>query len=557
MEYVQIVIDDIQFNTLHNLSYQLNLKAFDHTNIFEINILNSKEMQLALNQSSILTWKEIQLRNCSLTNVDFLIESLASKALAAINLSSNKLVHIPSLVNFTELTYIDFHNNFIEEIKSNIFTNLTHVYLIDLSYNRIKHIAHDAFVNLYLPTLLLHNNQLHSLESVTPHNVLTSFLYPINRTLQKLYLNDNFLHDFNPIRNLSTLYTLHLDNNQIKDLSEDSFKNCHQLETIQLNSNHIQSIHPLAFDKTVVKFLDLSSNLFSSLETTKVTYDEHFNPRNITTSFLDHIARNLITLSLANCTNLLEINWFVFTKLKALSHLTLSHMPKTEQFWFYQARNNTGIERSTRSSQLQIILNGIHFNNDDYCLSKPIFQILNSISLTLDINHPCNCFVLMFKNILDTDSFPICLTNQSIVDELTHQCMNIDSYCLTLTTSTTVTSTQSTSSLLSTTIPLTESSSSTSSSTRNTTIQITTVSTITEQPVTSSSRSSITTTNSPTTLGVTKEDGKWKTILAITIPLTVIIVVSITAIYIVKRQKPKKSREIIELRGFENVFTGK
>ncbi|CAF1379444.1 unnamed protein product [Adineta ricciae] len=145
----------------------------------------------------------------------------------------------------------------------------------------------------------------------------------------------------------------------------------------------------------------------------------------------------------------------------------------------------------------------------------------------------------MFKKILN--GYPSCLSNQSIVDELTQQCMNIDSYCLNLTSTTTLVSTQSTSSLLTTTIPSTESSlPSTTFSTERSTAQITTMLTLTtKQPSTSSL----------TTSAMVKDDHKWKIILGIMIPLTIIIIgLFVAVICIVKRRKVNKSSERIELQ---------
>ncbi|CAF1614941.1 unnamed protein product, partial [Adineta ricciae] len=163
-------IDNIQYNTIHNLPYNFNLKAFNQTNIDKIRILNSKEMQFISNESPSLNWKQIDLQNCSLTNINPLIESLVSQFVTELDLSSNQLVDIPSLVQFTNIIYINLDDNLIEEIKSNIFTNLTHVFDIGLSKNRIKHISADAFLGMHLHGLVLSNNQLHSLESLTIHN---------------------------------------------------------------------------------------------------------------------------------------------------------------------------------------------------------------------------------------------------------------------------------------------------------------------------------------------------------------------------------------------------
>ena len=106
--------------------------------------------------------------------------------------------------------------------------------------------------------------------------------------------------------------------NKIRKVDQNSFKNAHKLETMNLSSNLIESIHPRVSNRKIVTHLDLSSNMFSSLETTKIVNDEYFHLKNRTKSFLDTIQSTLVTLSLENSTNLLEFNWFVLTKLKRI-----------------------------------------------------------------------------------------------------------------------------------------------------------------------------------------------------------------------------------------------
>ncbi|CAF1270217.1 unnamed protein product [Adineta ricciae] len=145
-----------------------------------------------------------------------------------------------------------------------------------------------------------------------------------------------------------------------------------------------------------------------------------------------------------------------------------------------------------------IILHGIQFKNDDYCLSKSIFKVFKHTHLVLDIQQPCNCFVFMLQNITYADQGSVCLSNQSIIDGLTQECMTIDSYC---------------------------------------------------SPVGSSTVS----------LSPSNDDGKWKTILAIVIPSTVIVIIlSLIGIYIFqKRQQNKSDTNVVMKDGIVNMFAKK
>ncbi|CAF1297453.1 unnamed protein product [Adineta ricciae] len=104
--------------------------------------------------------------------------------------------------------------------------------------------------------LLSNDDHLNSLETVNIHNEVKSFLSPFNQSLHML--------------------TLEFCCNRIKILDE--------LDFVDLNSNHIESIYPLAFNGTMIRHLDLSANFFSSLKTTKIVYGNRFKLKNHTTS---------------------------------------------------------------------------------------------------------------------------------------------------------------------------------------------------------------------------------------------------------------------------------
>ncbi|UJR18838.1 hypothetical protein I4U23_021966 [Adineta vaga] len=174
--------------------------------------------------------------------------------------------------------------------------------------------------------------------------------------------------------NFSHLEVLDTDYNLIQKLNENTFKNARRLRVISLSHNQIEFIHPLVFNHTSLEILDLSSNPISSLETITTIYDEEFQSKNQTTSFLYNVASTLNKLSLANCTNLIEINWFIFMKLKELLSLDLSGITKTDRFWLLESNDSTPIQWNHELYDINILIHGIQFNNDDYCLSKPIFK---------------------------------------------------------------------------------------------------------------------------------------------------------------------------------------
>ncbi|CAF1581150.1 unnamed protein product [Adineta ricciae] len=260
-----------------------------------------------------------------------------------------------------------------------------------------------------------------------------------------------------------------------------------KLNFLNMSLNEIERIHPFTFNDTSIEFLDLSSNLISSLETIIIVYDEEFKPKNQITSFLYSLSETLDSISLINCKNLKEINWNIFTKLKQIVRVDLSGIPRSDKFWLLESRDDTPIVWNQNVIDFQIVLNNIPLNNKDYCLSKELFNIFNQSTLFLYENHPCTCFTFMWKKFIYPRELN-CLANQTIFDELTKECENIDYYC----------------------------------------------------------SSMITSTIKPTR----NKDEKWKIILAIIIPVVVItIVLSFIGFYMIKRRNKKNLKENVEIKG--------
>ncbi|CAF1219743.1 unnamed protein product [Adineta ricciae] len=477
MKYFEITIDNIQ-----NSPYEFNLNAFHNTTVFKLSVLNTEQVQFLSSKPLILNWDEISINNGSIINLNPLIESLSSDYLVKLDFSSSSIVHFPSFVNLSKLMIIDLHDNLIHEIHSNLFSNNNLVSSIDLSSNAIKRIDPNAFIQLdFLSVLNLNNNQLRTLGSENQ-----SFLFPLNGKLRALDLAHNFLHDMNQIANLSHLEVLELYGNEIKELNESSFRNLHHLQYLDLSYNQIQSIHSSVFDHTSIRELDLSSNLLPSLQTN---------------SFLSSLSSTLETLLLKDSRNLFEINWFVFTKFDQLRKLDLSGLNKTDKMWLFDSNDNSSFHWN-REYPFKILLNNIQFTNKDYCLSKLIFQMFNNTILFLDPNHSCNCFLFLLRNRISTQNYPICLSNQSIIDDLSRECANIDSYCSSLST----------------------------------------------------------TTNIMTTTVKRKDDNEnWKIIVAITIPLSIILILLfLIVVFLVKRRRNNDSKGNVEMKGgIVNVLSKK
>ncbi|CAF3577956.1 unnamed protein product [Rotaria sp. Silwood1] len=126
------------------------------------------------------------------------------------------------------------------------------------------------------------------------------------------------------------LVSIDLSNNRIKHIAIDAFTGLslidleltNRLESIDLSYNQIEYIHSLAFNQTILNYLNSAGNLFSSFDQIN--------------SFFYSILSTISTLPFSNCANLFEINWFIITKLEKLYTLDLSTIHKTNRFWLYK-----------------------------------------------------------------------------------------------------------------------------------------------------------------------------------------------------------------------------
>nr|XP_033808741.1 epiphycan [Geotrypetes seraphini] len=178
----------------------------------------------------------------------------------------HELDGIPPLPKQT--TYFYSRYNKIEKINKSDFANQSHLKKIDLTSNLISEIDEDAFRELpRLEELVLRDNRIRQLPELpdtmtfidVSHNRLgrkgiKQEAFKDMKNLHHLYLTDNNL-DHIPIPLPQNLQALHLQNNNIQELHEDTFCNTKDvtytrraLEDIRLDGNPVNlSKTPQAF----------------------------------------------------------------------------------------------------------------------------------------------------------------------------------------------------------------------------------------------------------------------------------------------------------------------
>ncbi|XP_026131559.1 epiphycan-like isoform X2 [Carassius auratus] len=167
------------------------------------------------------------------------------------------LTQIPPLPKETTHFYARF--NKITEVRATDFINLNQLKRIDLSANQISKVNKDAFRStLQLQDLILADNNIQALPELPAtlkhidarNNQLRSTgmhaeAFMKMKELQFLYLSNNKL-DYIPEPLPESLRVLHLQNNNIQSIGQDTFCNTHDinyirkaLEDIRLDGNPV------------------------------------------------------------------------------------------------------------------------------------------------------------------------------------------------------------------------------------------------------------------------------------------------------------------------------
>nr|XP_050859212.1 protein artichoke isoform X1 [Vespula vulgaris] len=241
--------------------------------------------------------------------------------LLQLDLSVNYLQEFPTyaLRHLTDLKFLNISNNLITEIERVHLLGLTELQVLDLSRNNIGRLGINTFSSLSSLTRLdLSLNALRTIEessfeglvklkwlSLQDNNIL---LVPAT-ALTRLPALAHLHVEFNRVAALSTelirstsssLVTLGLTRNLVREIPGRLFYNFENLISIELSGNMLSSI---------------SQNTFAGLEDTLLNLDVSFNRL---TSITELLLRNLLSLNLAG------------NQLKRISPETFKHLPRLQ-----------------------------------------------------------------------------------------------------------------------------------------------------------------------------------------------------------------------------------
>ncbi|KAI9294631.1 RNI-like protein [Neoconidiobolus thromboides FSU 785] len=183
------------------------------------------------------------------------------KEITKLYLNDNQLKNIDERImeNFKELIVVDLMNNRIQEITTKVdgFFNLK---ILNLSHNKLQHLPQELF-NLKLTELNLSHNEIQDFN----YNILNK---EINETLVTLNLSNNFITNIHDsINQLNKLVNLDLSNNKLQQLPIE-IKELQSLTTLNLKRNRLESIPFFEYESKLNKlnYLDCSFNRIKELQ---------------------------------------------------------------------------------------------------------------------------------------------------------------------------------------------------------------------------------------------------------------------------------------------------
>ncbi|XP_044467782.1 receptor-like protein Cf-9 homolog [Mangifera indica] len=295
--------------------------------ILDVSDISMSE-QLPNSIGNLLHLRELYLQNCTLQgSIPPVLENLTQ--LTYLSLENNKFNgQIPSfLSNLANLYYLSLSNNNFSGQFPEFFFNLTQLFYLDLSSNQLTGLIPVCFVNssqlsyLYLssnqltgpiPSFLSNLTNLYYL-SLPRNNFIGQFpeFFFFLAHLSYLDLSSNQLTGPIPVCfvNSSQLSHLYLSCNQLTGPIPSFLSNLANLHDLSLwNNNFIGQFPDLFLNLTQLYYLDLSNNQLTGP---------------IPSSIFEFVSLTTLALSSNSLSGIIEFH--MFSKLKDLRYLSLSH----------------------------------------------------------------------------------------------------------------------------------------------------------------------------------------------------------------------------------------
>ena len=307
LKYLDLSYNKIEFNDYNATSDDQPFKTFSVLNLMdcylsdvnripfkllpnlEFLVLSNVFVNLSRNESlfsSLVNLQYLALENAQLNSIS-VIDSNILANLIGVDLSNNKIknIELNDFKHSKSIYSIVLAHNYIEVIEEGAFFGMN-FNLIDLSFNKLKHLKEDEFYNAYIEFLIINNNLITSLNRLNRNylepiqvfkfsfNSLDSFECEIyfskKNSLTYLYLDHNRISALNKnsLSLFKYLQELYLSSNQIVNIEADSFNNLDHLENLRLDDNKIETLDDFLFQNLFkLKYLNLSSNSLEFVKT--------------------------------------------------------------------------------------------------------------------------------------------------------------------------------------------------------------------------------------------------------------------------------------------------
>lgn len=257
------------------------------------NDLNTLPPELFANVSELM---ELYLGNNS---ISILAPGLLSglQQLLVLDMSHNELtnswVNSETFKDLIRLVVLNLNHNQLTRIDASHFRSLYSLQILELAHNEIEFIADNAFSSMFnLHTLVLGNNRLTHIDAFTLNGLYVLSLLSANNNridnvhpdafrncshLQDLHLNGNSLFTVpEAVRQLQFLKTLDLGGNHISTIRNASYRGLQQLHALRLIDNNIGNLSKDTFsDMPALRILNLARNSIQSIE--HGTFDKNQN----------------------------------------------------------------------------------------------------------------------------------------------------------------------------------------------------------------------------------------------------------------------------------------
>ncbi|KRZ77317.1 Leucine-rich repeat-containing protein let-4, partial [Trichinella papuae] len=350
---------------------QIDINAFDGLKsiLQSLSLRNNSLREIpnkALNNMEALL--QLDLSNNQIDNIDDNEQLINLPKLADLNLANNRIcaVHKDAFeVVKHSLQTLNLASNCLDEVPASAIRGFKNLLALHLQRNRLTTLKPLQFVNLpYLNLLNLAHNRIHTVYKQAFVNV---------PAIRFLYLSDNAFAELQPymFSTFENLELLDLTNNHIRVLPGHAFSSMPKLTQLYLAENQMQRIEPLAFENSSLVILMLANNNLTEItgdtfqglnslqqcslkynQISKITYNAFHPVPGLVVLDLSHntlntlpdsaffTQLNLFLLDLSN-NNLSRIPWEAFNKRTVTIMLQENPLVCTERIQMIE--NNMGI----------------------------------------------------------------------------------------------------------------------------------------------------------------------------------------------------------------------